>query len=198
MILAQGQSADKGWDALMRLARGERELAADPKIAILSRHRRSATPPRQPLLASRDLPSPVMGSAVAATPSVVTLKPAQKLTSPHSPDPLSDGDIASMVADLPPVRERAHGPYIHGCADDVADLRPRTAQEALTALIAFAHYKHTGCDAQASAAPADVAAPPAPVILMLPSPALKLDRAVDEQLTRALAKLRAMSCQRQG
>ena len=195
MILAQGQSADKGWDALMRLAWGERELAADPKIAILSRHRRSA---RQPLLASRDLPSPVMSSAVAATPSVVTLKPAQQLTSPHSPDPLSDGHIASMVADLPPLRECAQGPYIHGCADDVADLRPRTAQEALTALIAFAHHKYIGCDAQSSAAPADVAAPPAPVILMLPSPALKLDRAVDEQLTRALAKLRAISCQRQG
>ncbi len=198
MILAQGQSADKSWDALMRFARGERELAADPKIAIFSRHRRSAKPPRQPLLASRDLPSPVMGSAVAATPSVVTLKPVQQLTSPHSPDPLSDAYIASMVADLPPLRERAQGPSIHGCADDVANLRPRTAQEALTALIAFAHHKHKGCDAQASAAPADVAAPSAPVILMLPSPALKLDRAVDEQLTKALAKLRAISCQRQG
>ena len=198
MILAQGHSTDKGWGALVRFARGEHELAADPKIAILARHRQPATPPRQPLLASRDLPSPAMDSAETAAPSVVTLKPPQKLTSPHSPEPLSDADIASMVADLPPVRERAHGPYIHGCADDVADLRPRTAQEALTVLIAFAHHKHTGRDAQASAAPADVAAPSAPVILMLPSPALKLDRAVDEQLTKALAKLRAISCQRQG
>ena len=198
MILAQGQSADKGWGALVRFARGEHELAADPKIAILARHRQPATPPRQPLLASRDLPSPVMGSAVAAASSVVALKPAQKLTSPHSPEPLSDVDIASMVADLPPLRERAHDPYMHGCADDVADLRPQTAQEALTALIQFAHHTHTACDTQSAAEPADVAAPSAPVILMLPSPTPKLDRAVDEELTKALAKLRAISSERRG
>jgi len=198
MILAQGQSADKGWGALVRFARGEQELAADPKIAILARHRQHAAPPRQPLLASRDLPSPIFDSATAAAPSVVRLKPAQKLTSPHSPEPLSDADIASMVADLPPLRERAHGPYIHGCAGDVADLRPQTAQDALTALIQFAHHKHAACDTQSSVKPADAAAPPASVILMLPSPTPKLDRAVDEELTKALAKLHAISSERRG
>ena len=198
MILAQGQSAEKGWDALMRFTRGERALEADPKIAILARHRRAAAPARQPLLASRDLPSPIMGSAVAAAPSVVTLKLAQPLASPHSPEPLSDADIASLVADLPPLPDRTRDPYVHGCADDVADLRPQTAQEALTALIKFAHHTHLGCDAEIGAEPANAAAPPAPVILMLPSPTPKLDRTVDDLLSEALAKLRTLSSQRQG
>lgn len=193
MILAQGQSAEKGWSALMRFARGEQDLEADPKIAILARHRKPATPPRQPLLASRDLPSPIISNevAIAPAPSVVTLTLAQPLTSPQSPEPLSDEDIASMVTEMPPMRDRVHGPY--GAAAQLANLRPQTAQEALAALIIFAHQTPADVDAAILAEPANDVPSPEPVILMLPSPTRQLDRAVDEQLTDALAKLRELS-----
>lgn len=200
MILAQGQSAGKGWDAVMRFARGERELEADPKIAILARHRRAPSPMRQPLLASRDLPSPIMGSVATPPPgqAVVTLKLAQPLASPHSPEPISDAAIASMVADLPPLRDRARHPHVHGCADDVADQRPQTALDALTALIKFAHQTYGNDVIALSPEPAEAIASVAPAILMLPGPAPKPDRSVDDMLTDALATLRALSSQRKG
>lgn len=198
MILAQGQSAEEGWDTLTRFARGKRELEADPKIAVLARHRRSAGPLRQPFLASRDLPSPVMGNAAVATPSVVTLKLTQPLASPRSPEPIGDANIASMVADLPPLRDRARHPHVHGCADDVAGQRPLTAQDALTALIKFTHQTYVDDTLESSPESAEVMASPAPAILLLPSPAPKLDRVVDDMLSAALATLRALSSQRRG
>lgn len=196
MILAQGQSAEKGWGALMRFARGEQDLEADPKIAILARHRRTSAPPRQPLLASRDLPSPIVGSdvTIAPAPSVVTLKLAQPLASPHSPEPMSDEDIASIVADIPPLRDRVRGP--HGAAAQLADLRPQTPQDALAALIMFAHQKPAVCDAPILSEPANDVPSPEPVIMMLPSPARQLDRATDDMLSDALAKLRELSSSR--
>ncbi len=63
MIQARKASPDFGWGALVRLVRGETVPETDAQHDLLSRRRRDRhpdAPPRPPLVASRDLPPPMV------------------------------------------------------------------------------------------------------------------------------------------
>lgn len=102
-----------GWGALLRRVRGHTgDAHANPDQAVLVRRRRDLhpdAPPRPPLFASRDLPTPdaELNPPVATTPDlsplpqpIVEAQDAPSLTVdlPRSPPPMSEADIAQTLA----------------------------------------------------------------------------------------------------
>jgi hypothetical protein len=121
----QDIASSSGWDALVRLVRGETDNEGLPSEDMLTRRRRDRhpdAPPRPPIFASRDLPSlqarapdavekpddaaPMVAPAETSISSIRAPEPVPLALSsamdllPRSPEPMSEAEIARTIAAL--------------------------------------------------------------------------------------------------
>jgi len=151
MELDHDTASSSGWDALVRLVRGETGDEGPSSEDVLSRRRRDRhpdAPPRPPIFASRDLPSPhtpvqeqdgiehpddtalvaarasyIFEASHQPEPAPVALPGTIDLL-PRSPEPMSDAEIAQTIAAL--TSREAQAPV----EDAMSSAKPALAQDA--------------------------------------------------------------------
>ena len=113
---ARKPASGSAWGALIRLVRGGFQDETEGRADALPRRRRDRhpdAPPRPPLFASRDLPPaepPAQPSASAtlaeaaaqARVAAAAEAGAFDVAPPRSPEPMSEDEIATLVATMPP------------------------------------------------------------------------------------------------
>lgn len=246
MMHARKQSSGgSAWGSLIRLVRGGFHDNAEAQDGALNRRRRDShpdAPPRPPLFASRDLPSPepveamapVAEAAAPVQPAVAgfsdalaraapepVVTPMPEPVMPRAPAPLSEEEIAHVVAAIPrrapAPRSLPRGttsellreldlPLIDGtdlCAlaarfersltKREAIVHAQEAQQSMTERMAFAHPDESVRAALRAQPPVEVLTPPSPAPAAPGDLSLRVDRDVEQALNTALATLRKLT-----